>query len=108
MYEHIEVPSEQMAPFSGAVAGSTRKNWTDECRNLWRVAGPVILTGIFQFLLGFVTTAFVGHIGKVELAAVSIVNGVVEGLAFGLLVINSHQSRRRLKSYGVAYRPLSD
>jgi MATE family multidrug resistance protein len=32
-------------------------------------------------------TAFVGHIGKVELAAVSIFNGVVEGLACGLLVL---------------------
>uniref|UniRef100_A0A0E0JP44 Protein DETOXIFICATION n=1 Tax=Oryza punctata TaxID=4537 RepID=A0A0E0JP44_ORYPU len=38
--------------------------------------------------MGFVTAAFVGHIGKVELAAVSVVNGVVEGLAFGLLVKN--------------------
>jgi MATE family multidrug resistance protein len=46
----------------------------------------VILTGVFQFLIGFITAAFVGHIGKVELAAVSIVNGVIEGLAFGLLV----------------------
>ncbi|PWZ09771.1 Protein DETOXIFICATION 33 [Zea mays] len=75
-----------MAPAAGTVASSRHKKWSDECRNLWRVAGPVILTGIFQFLLGFVTTAFVGHIGKVELAAVSIVNGVVEGLAFGLLL----------------------
>ncbi|XP_062180878.1 protein DETOXIFICATION 32-like [Phragmites australis] len=73
-----------MAPAAGAVAG--RKNWSAECRNMWRVAGPVILTEIFQFMLGFVTAAFVGHIGKIELAAVSIVNGVVEGLAFGLLL----------------------
>ncbi|KAK3162038.1 hypothetical protein QOZ80_1BG0084500 [Eleusine coracana subsp. coracana] len=74
-----------MAPAAVAVAGG-RKNWSAECKNLWRVAGPVILTEIFQFGLGFVTAAFVGHIGKVELAAVSIVNGVVEGLAFGLLL----------------------
>ena len=73
-----------MAPAAVAVSG--RKKWSVECKNLWRVAGPVILTEIFQFGLGFVTVAFVGHIGKVELAAVSIVNGVVEGLAFGLLV----------------------
>ena len=32
------------------------------------------------------TITFVGHIGKVELAAVSIVIGVIEGLGFGLLV----------------------
>ena len=74
-----------VAPEEGTVAGR-RKSWPDECKSLWQIAGPVILTGVFQCLLGFVTTAFVGHIGKVELAAVSIVNGVIEGLAFGLLV----------------------
>jgi MATE family multidrug resistance protein len=69
--------------------GAGRKIWSDECKNLWHIAGPVILTGVFQFLIGFVTAAFVGHIGKVELAAVSIFNGVVEGLACGLLVLRS-------------------
>ncbi|XP_047059292.1 protein DETOXIFICATION 33-like [Lolium rigidum] len=73
-----------VAPEAGTVAG--RKTWPDECKNLWQIAGPVILTGVFQFLIGFITAAFVGHIGKVELAAVSIVNGVIEGLAFGLLL----------------------
>ncbi|KAF8766223.1 hypothetical protein HU200_007730 [Digitaria exilis] len=68
------------APASG------RTNWSGESKNLWRVAGPVILASVFQFLIAFVTAAFVGHIGKVELAAVSIVNGVIEGLAFGLLL----------------------
>ena len=72
-----------MAP---APAVSWRSSWSGECKNLWRVAGPVILASVFQFLIAFVTAAFVGHIGQVELAAVSIVNGVIEGLAFGLLV----------------------
>ncbi|KAM0895194.1 hypothetical protein ACQ4PT_023989 [Festuca glaucescens] len=78
-------PEEQMvAPEAGTVAG--RKSWPDECKNLWQIAGSVILTGVFQFLIGFITAAFVGHISKVELAAVSVVNGVIEGLAFGLLL----------------------
>jgi MATE family multidrug resistance protein len=79
-----------MAPPAGTEAAGAghRKNWRGESGNLWRIAGPVILTEIFQFLIGFVTAAFVGHIGKVELAAISVVNGVVEGLAFGLLVKN--------------------
>ncbi|KAM0895193.1 hypothetical protein ACQ4PT_023989 [Festuca glaucescens] len=73
-----------VAPEAGTVAG--RKSWPDECKNLWQIAGSVILTGVFQFLIGFITAAFVGHISKVELAAVSVVNGVIEGLAFGLLL----------------------
>jgi multidrug resistance protein, MATE family len=44
----------------------------------------VILAQIFQFGLGFVTVAFVGHIGKVELAAVSIVNGLLLGMGSAL------------------------
>ncbi|CAO2194806.1 unnamed protein product [Urochloa humidicola] len=73
-----------MAPAAAAVSGRT--SWSGESKNLWRVAGPVILASVFQFLIAFVTAAFVGHIGQVELAAVSIVNGVIEGLAFGLLL----------------------
>jgi hypothetical protein len=37
--------------------GAGRKIWSDECKNLWHIAGPVILTGVFQFLIGFVTAA---------------------------------------------------
>ena len=75
-----------VAPAAEAVAVAGRKTLPDEYKTLWQIAGPVILTGVFQFLIGFVTVAFVGHIGKVELAAVSIVIGVIEGLGFGLLL----------------------
>ncbi|XP_045086292.1 uncharacterized protein [Aegilops tauschii subsp. strangulata] len=66
------------------------KTLPDECKSLWRIAGPVILTGLFQFLIEFVTVAFAGHIGKVELAAVSTVINVIQGLSLGL----TQQSRR--------------
>lgn len=62
------------------------KTW-EESKNMWSIAGPAIATAIFQFSLGFVTAAFVGHLGAAELAAVSIVQNVVEGFAYGILVI---------------------
>ena len=61
------------------------KSW-EESRLLWQVAFPAILTEVFQFSIGFVTTAFVGHLGEVELAAVTVVENVIEGFAYGALV----------------------
>ena len=61
------------------------KSW-QESRLLWHIAFPAILTAVFQFSIGFVTVGFVGHIGEVELAAVTVVENVVEGFAYGVLV----------------------
>ncbi|PKA65958.1 Protein transparent TESTA 12 [Apostasia shenzhenica] len=62
-----------------------KETW-EETKKTWHIAGPAVLTGIFQFSVGFVTVAFVGHLGKVELAAVSIAQSVIEGFAFGVLL----------------------
>ena len=61
------------------------KSW-QESKLLWHIAFPAILTAVFQFSIGFVTTAFVGHLGEVELAAVTVVENIIELFAFGVLV----------------------
>jgi MATE family multidrug resistance protein len=61
------------------------KSW-QESKLLWHIAFPAILTAVFQFSIGFVTVGFVGHIGQVELAAVTVVENVIEGFAYGVLV----------------------
>ncbi|XP_058081014.1 protein DETOXIFICATION 33-like [Magnolia sinica] len=58
----------------------------EESKKMWKIAGPAILTSVLQFSIGFVTVAFVGHLGYVELAAVAVVQNIVEGFAFGLLL----------------------
>ena len=63
------------------------KSW-QESKLLWHIAFPAILTAVFQFSIGFVTVGFVGHIGSVELAAVTVVENVIEGFAYGALVMN--------------------
>jgi MATE family multidrug resistance protein len=65
------------------------KSW-QESKLLWHIAFPAILTAVFQFSIGFVTVGFVGHIGSVELAAVTIVENVIEGFAYGVLVRAHH------------------
>lgn len=57
-----------------------------ESKLLWHLAFPAILTAVFQFSVGFVTLGFAGHIGDVELAAVAVVENVVEGFAYGILL----------------------
>ncbi|KAG5560762.1 hypothetical protein RHGRI_003941 [Rhododendron griersonianum] len=57
-----------------------------ESKKLWKIAGPTIATAICQYSLGALTQTFVGFVGELELAAVAIVNSVVAGLAFGVML----------------------
>ncbi|KAL8542850.1 hypothetical protein ACS0TY_003657 [Phlomoides rotata] len=65
---------------------SFRARTWDESKKMWRIAAPAILTTVAQFSIGFVTVAFVGHLGEVELAAVSIVQNVLEGFVYGIML----------------------
>ncbi|MCL7037446.1 hypothetical protein MKW94_000754 [Papaver nudicaule] len=62
-----------------------RKVW-EENKMVWYIAGPSILTSIFQFSLSFITQTWVGHIGTLELAAFSLQNLVISGLSFGIML----------------------
>lgn len=66
--------------------GKLMKKCMDESKKTWEIAAPAILTSVAQFSLSFVTAAFVGHLGAVELAAVSIVDNVLEGFVYGIMV----------------------
>ncbi|KAJ8621042.1 hypothetical protein MRB53_029571 [Persea americana] len=57
-----------------------------ESKKLWKIAGPVIFTAICQYSLGAITQTFVGHVGTLELAAVSVENSVVAGFAYGIML----------------------
>lgn len=60
------------------------RSW-NESKKMWEIAGPAILTAVAQFSIGFVTVAFVGHLGGLELAAVSVVQNVIEGFVYGIM-----------------------
>ncbi|KAK6160250.1 hypothetical protein DH2020_003631 [Rehmannia glutinosa] len=59
-----------------------------ESSKLWHLAGPAILTSIFQYSLGAVTQIFAGHVGTLDLAAFSIENTVIAGLCLGITLGN--------------------
>lgn len=58
-----------------------------ESKRLWQLAAPAIFTAICQYSLGALTQTFAGQVGELELAAVSVENSVVAGLAFGIMVL---------------------
>ncbi|XP_057448538.1 protein DETOXIFICATION 27-like [Lotus japonicus] len=62
-----------------------RKIWV-ESKKLWHIAGPAIFSRIASYSMLVITQAFAGHLGDLELAAISIANNVVVGFDFGLLL----------------------
>ncbi|KAK4770543.1 hypothetical protein SAY87_031075 [Trapa incisa] len=57
-----------------------------ESKRLWRIAGPAIFTAITQYSLGALTQTFAGHVDELALAAFSVENSVIAGLAFGVML----------------------
>lgn len=57
-----------------------------ETKKLWRVVGPAIFSRIASYSMFVITQAFAGHLGDLQLAAMSIATSVIVGFDFGLLV----------------------
>lgn len=68
------------------VARDTKSRFWVESRKLWYIVGPSIFSRIATFSMNVVTQAFAGHLGDVELAAITISTGVIVGFNFGLLL----------------------
>ncbi|KAM7268485.1 hypothetical protein ACFE04_010651 [Oxalis oulophora] len=56
-----------------------------ELKKLWKIAAPIVLNTLCQFAMNSVTIIFVGHIGDVQLAAVSIALTVIGTFSFGFM-----------------------
>lgn len=58
----------------------------EESKKLWHIVGPAIFSRIASYSMLVITQAFAGHLGDLELAAISIANNVIVGFDFGLLL----------------------
>ncbi|KAL8143567.1 hypothetical protein V2J09_016599 [Rumex salicifolius] len=81
--EAFEIEKVKEEQFESKAIGE--RSW-EESKKMWEIALPAILTSVAQFLIGFFTIAFVGHLGQVELAAVAVVQNVIEGFLYGIMV----------------------
>ncbi|KAL4193440.1 hypothetical protein AMTRI_Chr06g176910 [Amborella trichopoda] len=66
--------------------GEFNREFVVESKKLWYLAGPAIFTSTCLYSLGAITQAFAGHVGTLELAAVSVENSVIAGFSYGLLL----------------------
>ncbi|CAF2088183.1 unnamed protein product [Brassica napus] len=66
--------------------GELKKRVWVETKKLWTIVGPAIFSRLTTNSILVITQAFAGHLGDVELAAISIVINVILGFNFGLLL----------------------
>ncbi|XP_004289485.1 PREDICTED: protein TRANSPARENT TESTA 12-like [Fragaria vesca subsp. vesca] len=62
-----------------------RRVWI-ESKKLWHIVGPAIFSRVASYSMVVITQAFAGHLGELELAAISIANNVIVGFDLGLLL----------------------
>lgn len=79
----LEVETEKKK--ENEMVGICRRSWK-ESKKLWEITAPAMLSLVAQFSFEFVSTAFIGHVGELELAAVSFVHNVIEGFVYGIMV----------------------
>ncbi|KAK9930375.1 hypothetical protein M0R45_027414 [Rubus argutus] len=82
----LEEPSSRNSPAEDPQAKSLPSRVWIETKKLWRVVGPAIVARLAGYSMNVITQAFAGHLGDNELAAISIVNNVILGFSFGLLL----------------------
>lgn len=63
-----------------------RQRYLIESKKLWHIVGPAIFSRIASYSMFVITQAFAGHLGDLELAAISIATTVIVGFDFGLLL----------------------
>jgi MATE family multidrug resistance protein len=76
----------------------------EESRLLWEIVAPAIFSRVATFSMNVITQAFAGHLGDLELAAISIANTVIVGFNFGLMVRTHVPPRALLPPYVTIYR----
>ncbi|CAO2828225.1 unnamed protein product [Amaranthus hypochondriacus] len=65
---------------------SVVKSGWDESKKLWHIVGPSIISRICSYTMLVVNQAFAGHLGDLQLAAVSIACNVIVGFDYGLML----------------------
>ncbi|KAL6627685.1 hypothetical protein ACP70R_031411 [Stipagrostis hirtigluma subsp. patula] len=85
----------------------------EESKKLWEIVGPAIFTRTATYSLNVIMQAFAGHLGDLELAAVSFACTVLVGFNYGLMLLENWYYRililltGNLKNAAVAVDALS-
>ncbi|KAG2554196.1 protein DETOXIFICATION 27-like isoform X4 [Panicum virgatum] len=82
---HADVRKEEWRAAAAGTGSLGRRVW-EESRKLWVIVAPAIFSRVVTYSMNVITQAFAGHLGDLELAAISIANTVVVGFNFGLML----------------------
>ncbi|PNX81697.1 protein TRANPARENT TESTA 12-like [Trifolium pratense] len=63
-----------------------RKVFAIETVRIWKIALPIVFNILCQYGVNSITNIFVGHLGDIELSAVSLINSVIGTFAFGFML----------------------
>ncbi|CAM0871818.1 unnamed protein product [Alopecurus aequalis] len=85
LYGDAKKPDWQVVSAAGQEDKLGRRVW-EESKKLWVIVAPAIFSRVVTFSMNVITQAFAGHLGDLELAAISIANTVVVGFNFGLML----------------------
>lgn len=90
---------------AAVASGKIKTTWQRESKTLWRYSSPLVVTFVLQYSLTVASIFTVGHLGKVELGAVSLASmtanitgyAIYQGLATSLdtLCAQAYGSGRR-------------
>ncbi|CAK7332579.1 unnamed protein product [Dovyalis caffra] len=78
-------PDPDDIPLINSVRDFSREFYRESSK-LWYLAAPAIFTTLCQYSLGAITQLLAGHVGTLDLAAVSVENSVIAGFSFGVMV----------------------
>ena len=62
------------------------REFLKESRKLWYLADPAIFNSISKYSLDAITQVFTGHLGAIDLAAVSVENSIIAGSSASMTV----------------------
>ncbi|XP_043712984.1 protein DETOXIFICATION 27-like [Telopea speciosissima] len=57
-----------------------------ESKRIWQIAGPAIFSRVALYAMTLISQAFAGHLGNLDLAAISIASTVIISISFGFLL----------------------
>ncbi|KAJ4963406.1 hypothetical protein NE237_023345 [Protea cynaroides] len=83
----------------GSEGSVIQRIWV-ESKKIWQIAGPAIFSRVALYAMTLIIQAFAGHLGNLDLAAISIASTIAPLIHLDLGLLNLMKRRICLVGYG--------